>query len=335
MHWTAAFWEVEAALERFARGDCTLVVSLEANDPASLHLIRHVWPNDEVQSLLAQPDVCAIRIDTAAAGRLEAEFWGRELSTGGVLPTIAIASSGARGASCVRERRLAPDYLCRRVRVARGASTDGAERGGHARGAALLEAYRSGRARAFRPPTPPPTQLEIDRSIVAEIDAAYAASLAADEAAERAAEEAAAMERAEAEERAERERVKDAARAARAAARAALAEHRMARATELPDEPPADAAAASTTTIAVRLRDGQRVSRRFCTSSPLSHVFDWVGGVLAPTSTGTFHLASHYPRRQLGEDDAERAMPLAELGLCPAATLFLEEDDEDEDDADE
>ena len=91
-------------------------------------------------------------------------------------------------------------------------------------------------------------------------------------------------------------------------------------------EPPAGSAL-STSNVAVRLRDGRRASRRFEVSSPLQHVVDWIGGV-TPDS-GTFRLASSYPRRVFGQ--AELELSLADLGLQPAATLVIEEDEDEED----
>ena len=107
------------------------------------------------------------------------------------------------------------------------------------------------------------------------------------------------------------------------------AARREQRAASLPSEPAATDAAA--THIAVRLRDGRRVQRRFKRSDLLSLVLDWLGGI--DPDTTSFQLATHYPRRAFEMSDHERT--LEELGLSPAATLFLEEDDDDdmEDDA--
>ena len=80
----------------------------------------------------------------------------------------------------------------------------------------------------------------------------------------------------------------------------------------------------------MRLRDGRRVTRRFYTDAILSQIFDWLGGVLAPDTLHSFRLATHYPRRMIGDDEDERTQTLQALGLCPAAMLFVEEDEEDE-----
>ena len=64
-----------------------LLLAIEENDPASLHLVQHVWPNAEVQALLRRPTMIAMRLQ-ASTHRAEAQFWARELATGS-LPAIA------------------------------------------------------------------------------------------------------------------------------------------------------------------------------------------------------------------------------------------------------
>lgn len=60
-------------------------------------------------------------------------------------------------------------------------------------------------------------------------------------------------------------------------------------------------------------------------------VADWLGGV--DPEGGGFRLATHYPRRVF--EAAELRCSLAELGLYPAAALFIEEEEEaDEEDDD-
>ena len=64
-----------------------LLLAIEENDPASLHLVQHVWPDAEVQALLRRPTMIAMRLQ-ASTHRAEAQFWARELATGS-LPAIA------------------------------------------------------------------------------------------------------------------------------------------------------------------------------------------------------------------------------------------------------
>ena len=65
-----------------------LLLAIEDNDPASLHLVQHVWPDAEVQALLRGPTMIAMRLQ-ASKHRAEASFWARELATGR-LPAIAL-----------------------------------------------------------------------------------------------------------------------------------------------------------------------------------------------------------------------------------------------------
>jgi hypothetical protein len=341
--WEKTFVGPLEALEGFLQGGRVLLLSAESNDAASLHLLRRVWPDPEVQSALSDASVLAARID----GGREATFWASELMGGGVLPSIAIIW-GRWELKVIRERRLEPVYLTRHVQLAiskaaaaaAAATVSAAEdraSGGRARGEALLAAYRRAKERDFRPPTPPPTQAEVDRAILEEIDAAYAASLEADERADAEAEEKAAAAEAAAKAEAVRQEAAEAsaaerewamavAIAEREAALAARREERLTRAADVPPEPePSDTTVAS---IAVRLSDGRRATRRFRSDTALRLVFSWLGGVAPDVSP--FHLAVNYPRRVWTEaTDGDRS--LEELGLCPAATLLLiEEDDEAE-----
>ena len=344
--WTSAFEASPSdALRRFGSTPCAvLLVVLEGNDPASLHLLKAVWPDRQIGTLLHSPRVIPLRVD---GGRdpLAAAFWASELGAGGVLPTIVLAY-GARGLVCVRERRLQPTHLLQKLDEALSAaeaasvapglsSTSAALSATSARAAGMLARYDHAASRQFRPPTPPPTQQELDqlareqdRLYAADLDAAYAASLRADEAADEAADrERAAVEARRAAEEARRD--EERARLVQAAEAAARRrEARLAAASALPAEPSANEHL-EVASIAVRLRDGRRMARRFDSSAPLQMVLDWVGG-FTPDAPGPIRLASHYPRRVFEAE--ETASSLASLALDRGAALFVEEDDGDDED---
>ena len=310
-----------------------VLIALEGNDVASLHLLQHVWPDAEVQALLRNSRVLALRVDGGSrAQQGAARWWEGQLSTGGALPSLVLLH-GARGCVCVRERRLDPSYLATKLRAALDAvESEVLTAQLTARAESLLGEYMYASARDFRPPTPPPTQQELDRAYAAELDAAYRASEEEDarrEAERSAAAEAAEAKRAEVEEAAEVERRAVAeheeelerARVAAADAAAARREWRLCTASLVPPEPEYGGAS-----VAVRMRDGRRIVRRFEASSPLQLVADWVGGEAA--DMGAFALASHYPRRRL----EDLSQTLEALGMANGATLFVEEDDDDEED---
>ena len=265
-----------------------------------------------------------------------------------MLPAIVLLW-GAHGHRCIRERRLQPAHL---ARILTNAQRE-AERAEvpTARARALLTAYRRAAARQFRPPTPPPTQRELEAKIVAQQDADFAAALEADQAAElamaeslaeaaRAAEEEAAARQWADAQRTEAARAAEAAEARRAAMREArrteLAERcteRLRRAEALAFEPPPTQA--STITLAVRLRDGGRIQRRFEHSTRLVDVFAWVGAHV-PAALARFTLVSRYPRVTLDvEEEGQGARTLEEVGLGAgagaAATVFVEGEEEEED----
>ena len=213
-----------------------LLIALEGNDASSLHLVQHVWPDKTIQSLLSEPQVSALRIDgggSRAKHAAEARFWEAELAT--VVPAIVLVY-GVRGCVAVRERRLEPSYLAQKLRLAMAAAAtedEATHAAGHhssttaaaaaassSRADGLLARYTHAASRDFRPPSPPPTQRQIDEMYAQELDAAYQASLEADEAAERErlAKEEAESRRVAAAEAAEAER-----EARRAAAEEALA----------------------------------------------------------------------------------------------------------------
>ena len=328
-HWASAFCGApEEALDLFgaSRGR-VLLVSIEGTDASSLHLMRHVWPDGDVQAMLRSDAVVPMRIDGGGEHAAAAQYWASEL-TAGVLPTIVLVY-GARQTVCVRGRRLEPAYLVAKVRTAVAAASAAASSSAASRAEGMLSRYVAAAARDFRPPTPPPLpptaqQLEsqLNAAYAAELDAAYAASVEADEAADRE-RAAAAVAKAEA---AAAAAEAEAARAAKAEVAQARREWRVCAAAQVPDEPAASDPSA--TNIAVRLRDGSRASRRFDGNAPLQLVADWVGG-LTPDGA-SFVLASHYPRARFGEAEMERSLVL--LGLHPAATLFVEEEEDGEED---
>ena len=194
-HWTAAFAASPPdALRRFSstRGG-VLLIALEGNDASSLHLVQHVWPDKTIQSLLSEPQVSALRIDgggSRAKHAAEARFWEAELAT--VVPAIVLVY-GVRGCVAVRERRLEPSYLAQKLRLAMAAAAtedEATHAAGHhssttaaaaaassSRADGLLARYTHAASRDFRPPTPPPTQRQIDEMYAQELDAAYQASL--------------------------------------------------------------------------------------------------------------------------------------------------------------
>ena len=263
-----------------------------------------------------------------------------------MLPAIVLLW-GSHGHRCVRERRLQPSHLARVLGQAQREAASAAPP--TARAEALLASYRRSARRSFRPPTPPPTQRELDAqasamtaALLQQQDAEYAAALQADEEAERAEEESrlaeeeaeAARQWAEASAQAAREAAVAAAEERAACRRKVLAERVAARAARADALPPQPAAGATAVTLAVRLRDGGRVQRRFEATARLGEVFDWVGAHVPP-EIGLFTLVMSYPRRALTAEEGERV--LAELGIGASATLLLEgeEDEEDEEEDEE
>ena len=101
----------------------------------------------------------------------------------------------------------------------------------------------------------------------------------------------------------------------REARRTELAERcteRLRRAEALAFEPPPTQA--STITLAVRLRDGGRIQRRFEHSTRLVDVFAWVGAHV-PAALARFTLVSRYPRVTLDvEEERQGARTLEEVG---------------------
>eukprot|EP00727_Mastigamoeba_balamuthi_P002122 m51a1_g11907 putative fas-associated factor 2-b-like (412) ;mRNA; f:629449-630949 len=157
-----------------------------------------------------------------------------------------------------------------------------------------------------------------DRALIEERNRAYEESLAADREKDRRRAEEEARKR-------EEERVKAERKAAAAARRAARAEA-LARAAEVR----ADAAPGDSATVAVRLPDGSRVSRRFAADERLEVAFALADtGVPEP---GMYRLCTNFPRREFGEDEAQ-SLTLRDAGLCPQALLFVTRIDEDDGEA--
>ena len=135
-HWSALLRgaeESEAALEAFAEGGRALLVAVEGSDPASLHLLRSVWPDAAVTRRLQGGEaVLAVRVPGSAP---QAAFWRAELALTSLTELRLL--SGAHGAEPLRARSLAPASLA------------------HAMGRAQAEARRAGAAsRARGAPTP-------------------------------------------------------------------------------------------------------------------------------------------------------------------------------------
>ena len=332
-HWSSLFLgaeESEAALEAFAEGGRALLVAVEGSDPASLHLLRSVWPDAAVgrrlQGGISEGAVLALRVSGSAP---QAAFWRAELAL--TSRTELWLLSGAHGAEPLRPRSLAAATLAHSIDRAQVE----ARRAGPAscaRGAALLTRFRAWEARGFEPPppAPPPPRPPSASQLLDQQGSEYAAALAQDEAIE-AAEVAAAAEAVEAAEAAEAaEAVAAVAVAARQATREARREARAAKAATLPDEPPGSDADAAR--VVVRMRDGRRLQRRFGRTCPLQTVVDWLQS--EEPEGGDFTLVSNYPRKVFGEAHLSEA--LEELGLWPTCTLFTQElDDDDDDDDDE
>ena len=328
-HWRSLFRgaeESEAALEAFAEGGRALLVAVEGSDPASLHLLRSVWPDAAVgrrlQGGISEAAVLALRVSGSAP---QAAFWRAELAL--TSRTELWLLSGAHGAEPLRARSLAAATLAHSMDRAH-AEARRAGAASCARGAALLARFRAWEARGFEPPPPasPPPRPPSASQLLDQQGSEYAAALAQDEAIE-AAEAAAVAEAVEAAEAAEAaEAVAAAAAAARQAAREARREARAAKAATLPDEPPGSSADAAR--VVVRMRDGRRLQRRFDRTCPLQTVVDWLQS--EEPEGGDFTLVSNYPRKVFGEAHLPEA--LEELGLWPTCTLFTQElDDNDED----
>jgi len=97
--------------------------------------------------------------------------------------------------------------------------------------------------------------------------------------------------------------------------------------------PPASASSSAVTTVRLRLPGGTTASRRFRSDSPLQVVFDFVHTLPEVGSTLLVcHLVSSYPKRLFTPRDEQ--VTLADLGLAPQATLFVqpvaEEDEQKE-----
>lgn len=86
------------------------------------------------------------------------------------------------------------------------------------------------------------------------------------------------------------------------------------------------------TTVAVRMPEGNRVSRRFAKGTELALVRRWVEASSPPERPmRSFELVSNFPRFVASE--ANEGASLEESGLHPQATLFVREITDEEDDA--
>lgn len=84
------------------------------------------------------------------------------------------------------------------------------------------------------------------------------------------------------------------------------------------------------TTVAVRMPEGNRVSRRFSKSTEMLLVREWVKAA-SPVERPmcAFELVSTYPRFVASEENAH--LTLEQAGMHPQATLYVREiDDENE-----
>ena len=364
-HWTTLFASADAGeevLQRFAGsgagvgrrcGVGALLVVIEGSDPASLHLLRDVWPsralfdalhNNNSGSVDGDGDgggfdgdgdgVVALRVSTRAP---QCGFWLHELAVSS--PAVMLLS-GAHGVASFRPRSLAAPTLAAAVRRAAAAARDAVattsgQNAVQARGEAMLARYRAWQERGWRPPpsaprpapppAAPPPAAGASGEIIDAQTAEYAAALAQDEAIE-AAEAAAAAERAEEEEAAKRA-ARDAELEqldieARKEKRRNARRHKGAR---LPAEPAA--ASPDAVRVLVRMRDGRRLQRRFDRGVLLKWVVGWIES--EDVDGDDFALVSNFPRASSRSAES-RNTSLAQLGLWPNCSLFVEEVDEEE-----
>jgi len=87
---------------------------------------------------------------------------------------------------------------------------------------------------------------------------------------------------------------------------------------ELPQPPAADAK--DTTSVVVRLPNGNRLMRKFNKTDLLRHVYDFVD-LSSELQPGSYHLVSSYPRQVY----ANQERTLGEAGLVPQAALLIED----------
>ena len=184
-------------------------------------------------------------------------------------------------------------------------------------------ASRASRTGGVPPPPPSPRSMAA-RMLRQEQDDAYAASLAADRA--KAAEREAEAERAAAAEAATRAEAAAQAAAETAALEAAAnAERDAAAAAEaaagrLPQEPPPGDPCVS---VAVRLPDGTRLTRRLPPASAVACLFDLVDAARPDgLAARSYRLVSQYPRKIIGAADADAS--LAAAGLEGSVALLVE-----------
>jgi len=83
----------------------------------------------------------------------------------------------------------------------------------------------------------------------------------------------------------------------------------------LDDEP---LAGPGTATVAIRLSDGQRLTRRFLKSDKLASLFLFVG---AKEPSTKYNVVTHFPRRIL----TDASISLEEAGLGAQGSVFVEE----------
>ncbi len=335
--WSSLFRDAshsEGAIARFGRGGCALLVWRDDPSPSSLHLAQRVWTEPGVVGLLGRPETLALRI---RRGDAAAAYWESECDA--EAPAVGVFGP-SRPVRVLKARQLPASAVARELAAAVAAAADGdASDGDAGRAAAMLGRYAAAAARGFRPPTPPPAPEGANgaasggappsspswSATIAAQDEQYALSLHADQMAEEAEEQAeqAAIQAAIQEAEAEREAEREAAEAAEAAA--ARRREREARAAALPVEPPAGASDA--TVILARLRDGGRAQRRFPKASTLRDVFSWLSNEMPAARLAS--LATSFPRRELSEE-ADGEHTLEGLGLHPAATLFVQELESDD-----
>lgn len=150
----------------------------------------------------------------------------------------------------------------------------------------------------------------MSRSMREEQDAAYAAAEREDEE----------------KERLRREKVDEAQRAEQqvadyASLREAQVAERQRRLLPEPEPGPGQAR------VLVRALDGSRITRRFDELSTLQAIFDWVDVTSAEplNRSGDFKLVCSYPRLLFNMEE-HSGTTLKDAGLCPDASLFVEED---------
>jgi len=78
------------------------------------------------------------------------------------------------------------------------------------------------------------------------------------------------------------------------------------------------------TQIVIRLPDGSRLQRRFLQSNNVQTIFDYINSSQPTLLDIDYDLVMNFPRKVFNQEGSND-VTLKEAGLCPQASLFVQE----------